>query len=267
MLGEDVEDQHRAIDDLHLGRVADRARLAGREVGIEDDDVGAELHRAQQDLVELAAPDEEPRIGLGPALDQDVEHLDAGGAAQLAQLGDARLLVAGAAELDVDEQRALLAARAGAGLRGGDAVGAAVLGLEARDQLEEVGARRGGGLGRQLAPRPIGRRVGQQVADEQLAGPAGGVDGDRGDRVEPQQREVGEIVARQRLPAQVGVHEAQAAEPAGAAAHAADVREEEPGRVADHHGAERRRADRGAGRPVGAARSFVVRAAQPARRR
>src|SRR5690606_16213986 len=36
VLREDVEDQHRAIDDLELRRLGDRARLAGREIGIED---------------------------------------------------------------------------------------------------------------------------------------------------------------------------------------------------------------------------------------
>src|SRR5262249_28519115 len=36
VLREDVEDQHRAIEDLEFRGFADRARLTGREIGIED---------------------------------------------------------------------------------------------------------------------------------------------------------------------------------------------------------------------------------------
>ena len=72
-------------------------------------------------------------------------------------------------------------------------------------------------------------------ADEQLARAARGIDGDRGDRVEPEQREIGEIVARQRFAAQVGVNEPQAAEPAVAAADTAEVGQHDLRGVADDH--------------------------------
>ena len=115
-----------------------------------------------------------------------------------------------AAELDVDEQRAILA-----GVGRGDAARARRTRASSRAiSSTKFVPRRGRRLGRQLAPRPIAGAVGDQVADVQLARPARGVDGDRRDRVEPEQREVGEIVARQRLAAQVRVDEAQAAEPA-----------------------------------------------------
>ena len=71
---------------IRLTDPVDFARLAGRQVRIEDHALGAELHRAEQDLVELAAADERARIDLGAALHQHVEHLDAGRAAQLAEL-------------------------------------------------------------------------------------------------------------------------------------------------------------------------------------
>ena len=87
-LREDVEDQHRAVDDLEVGEVGDRVRLHRRQVGIEDQHVGVELHRADQHLFELAAADQVLGIGVGPALLEDAHHAHAGGAAQLLQLVD-----------------------------------------------------------------------------------------------------------------------------------------------------------------------------------
>ena len=50
--------------------------------------VGHELHRAQQDVLELALADEVRGSGSRRMLDRRVDHLDAGGAGQLAQLGE-----------------------------------------------------------------------------------------------------------------------------------------------------------------------------------
>ena len=91
VLREDVEDQHGAIDDLELGGVGDGARLRRREIVIEHQHGGVGLQRARHQLVELALADEEARIDLLPALRHHVEHAHAGGAAQLLQLGEARL--------------------------------------------------------------------------------------------------------------------------------------------------------------------------------
>ena len=234
VLREDVEDQHRAIDDLELGGLADRAGLTGREIGIEDHELGAELHRAQQDLVELAAADQVLRIGLGPVLDQDVEHLDARGAAQLAQLGDP-----GLADCDVARARPIPTWTSSA--RSLPASTAATRRARpnsaSRPAISSTKSVRGcgGELGGQLAPRPVGGGVGHQVADVQLARPARGVDGDRRYSIEPQQREVGEVVPGQRLAAQVGVDEPKAAEPARSAAHTADVGQHDLRRIADEH--------------------------------
>ena len=225
VLREDIEDQHRAIEDLELGRLGDRPRLPGRQIGIEDHDLGAELHRAQQDLVELAAPDEEFRITLGPALDEHVEHLDARGAAQLAELGDPRLGIGRATELDVNEQRAVFA-----DIGGGDTVRATELLLELGDQVEEVGLRRGRLLDGQLDRGTVRHHV----ADVQLAGPTRCIDTDRGDRIEPQQREVGHVVARERLVAQMGMNEPQAAKPAGATADTTEIGQRDLRSIADH---------------------------------
>ena len=200
----------------------------GREVVIEDQHLGVELHRAQHDLVELAAADQELGVDGGAALHHEVEHLHAGGAAQLLELADAGLAVDHAADGDVDHQGAVLAP-----VGGGDPAPAAVLGLERGDELGEVGDRGVGRLGRQLAPRPVGGAVDQQVADVEPAGAAAGVDADGAHQVEAEQREVGEVVAGQRLAAEVGVDQAQAAEAAGGAAQTADVGQHDLGRIAD----------------------------------
>ncbi len=73
------------------------------------------------------------------------------------------------------------------------------------------------------------------MPDEQLLRLPGGAHRDRGHRIEPEQREIGEIVARERFAAQVGVHEPQPAKPALPTAHTTDVGQEDLGGVADHH--------------------------------
>src|SRR5262249_42751187 len=88
-LGEDVEDEHRAVDDLEVGEVADRARLTRAEIGIEDEELRAELHGADDHVAELAVAQEVLGIGLGAALLDDLQDLDPRRARQLAQLGDA----------------------------------------------------------------------------------------------------------------------------------------------------------------------------------
>ena len=67
------------------------------------------------------------------------------------------------------------------------------------------------------------RSQGSQVREIDAAGQAVTQHLDRGHQVEPQQGEVVEVVAGERLPLQMGVDEPQAAEAADAAAQAADV--------------------------------------------
>ena len=68
-----------------------------------------------------------------------------------------------------------------------------------------------------------------------LAGEAVLLDLERRHRVEPQQRQVGVIVAGERLAAQVGVHEPQAAQAMAAGPGAPHVGQGELAGVADHH--------------------------------
>ncbi len=51
---EDVEDELGAVDDPHLGDVADGLDLGGGQVLVEDDEVGAELLGADDELLELS---------------------------------------------------------------------------------------------------------------------------------------------------------------------------------------------------------------------
>ena len=61
-LREDVEDELRAVDDLEVGRFGDRAHLRGRELAVEDDQVCAELQRADEQVVELALAEHGARV-------------------------------------------------------------------------------------------------------------------------------------------------------------------------------------------------------------
>ena len=97
VLGEDVEDQRRAVDDLDLGAVLQVAQLAGRELAVADDRVGAGGLRDVAQLVDLAAADVGGRVGLRAALHQRVEHLRAGGLGEQLELGEGVLGVLGRA--------------------------------------------------------------------------------------------------------------------------------------------------------------------------
>lgn len=59
------------------------------------------------------------------------------------------------------------------------------------------------------------------------------LDADGGDEVETEEGEVGEVVLRERLAAEVGVDEPETAKPTARGAKAADVGKDEPRRVPD----------------------------------
>src|SRR5690606_9784636 len=74
VLREDVEDHGRAVDDLDLDDVLERAPLAGRELGVCDDGVGALRDDDLAELFRLAAPDVRRGAGVRAALQHAVEH-------------------------------------------------------------------------------------------------------------------------------------------------------------------------------------------------
>ena len=51
VLGEDVQDEHGAVDDPELSTFSDGAALAGCQALIEDEQVGAHLQAAHDDLI------------------------------------------------------------------------------------------------------------------------------------------------------------------------------------------------------------------------
>ena len=69
VLGEDVEDQRGAVDDLDLDDVLQGAPLAGRQLGVADDGVGALGDDDVAQLGGLALAEVGGRVGVGAALD------------------------------------------------------------------------------------------------------------------------------------------------------------------------------------------------------
>ena len=119
-LGEDVEDELRAVEDLEAGLLGDVAACEGVRSLVEDEQVRPELHRAQDQLLELAPADEVARVGLPAHLEHRVQHLDAGGARQLlaARAATPRRGARCPSSADADQHRPLAArrpARAGGG--------------------------------------------------------------------------------------------------------------------------------------------------------
>jgi hypothetical protein len=74
MLAEDVEDHRGAIDHLDLHDVFECSALAGCQLGVGDDRVGAEGRDDVPQLLGLAAAEVGARVGMGPALEEPVEH-------------------------------------------------------------------------------------------------------------------------------------------------------------------------------------------------
>ena len=106
-LGEDVEDHLGAVDDLHLGEIGDRADLGGAQLVVEDEQVRPHLERPDDEVGELPPADEIAGVHLGAALDDSVEDLDRGGAAELLELGERRLAVEKGVRLHPDEDGAV----------------------------------------------------------------------------------------------------------------------------------------------------------------
>ena len=94
-LGENVQDQLRAVDDLDLHLVGDRTDLARVQLLVEDDDRGPFLEGLDREVPQLAGPDEEAVVHLVAQLDDAADDLDPARARELLELGH-RLLGAAA---------------------------------------------------------------------------------------------------------------------------------------------------------------------------
>src|SRR4051812_21388382 len=86
VLGEDVEDQRGAVDDLDLEAVLEVPQLARRQLAVGDDGVGAGGLDDLPQAIDLAAADEGGRIGPLTALVDRVEDLRAGGLGEQREL-------------------------------------------------------------------------------------------------------------------------------------------------------------------------------------
>jgi hypothetical protein len=95
MLGEDVQDQRGAVDDLDLGLLLQRAELARGQLAVADHRVGTGLDHHVAQLGDLAAADERGGVGVAAPLDQPLEYLRARGLGEGGQLGQGVLRVGG----------------------------------------------------------------------------------------------------------------------------------------------------------------------------
>ncbi|SIG95934.1 Uncharacterised protein [Mycobacteroides abscessus subsp. abscessus] len=88
MLGEDVEDERDAVDDLDLDDILESAPLAGREFGVDDHGVGADGFDDLLELGGLAAAEIRSRVRLVAALDDRVEDFGACGLGEGSEFAD-----------------------------------------------------------------------------------------------------------------------------------------------------------------------------------
>ena len=115
MLGEDVQDQAGAVEDLELargkgvdaGQVLEVAALGRCELVIEDDGVGVQGGGQLDDLAGLALADVGGGLGRVPDLDDPLHHVRPGGVGQEGQLlqGGLRLRQPGARVGEADQDR------------------------------------------------------------------------------------------------------------------------------------------------------------------
>jgi hypothetical protein len=91
MVGEDVEDDRRAVDDRHANGLLEVALLAGQELVVHGHQVGVALGHGPLELGQLALAEVAVGIGLGAALGELPAHRHPGGAQQLLELPEVRL--------------------------------------------------------------------------------------------------------------------------------------------------------------------------------
>ncbi len=65
-LREDIQDDLRPVDDLHLREIRNGTNLGGRQLVIEDEQVGADLQGLDDHVGELSLAEEIPRVKLAP---------------------------------------------------------------------------------------------------------------------------------------------------------------------------------------------------------
>ncbi len=111
VLGEDVQDQRGAVDDLDLDHVLQRATLAGLEFVVDDHGVGAHGLDDVAQLDGLALADVRGGVGVGAALQHAVEHLGARGFGQGGEFAQRHLGLGGRAAHPLAHEHHLLEAQ------------------------------------------------------------------------------------------------------------------------------------------------------------
>ena len=91
MLGEDVEDQRNAVDDVAAELLLQVALLCRRQLVVEDHDIGVECVGERAQLVDLSRSDVSGGIGARPALQHGLHRIRARGVGEQGQLGERRL--------------------------------------------------------------------------------------------------------------------------------------------------------------------------------
>ncbi len=108
-LGEDVEDELRAVDDLHADHLLQFAELRRRELVVDDDHVDARFGAGERQGLRFALADEGGRVGGGPFLQRAHDHGRTGGIRECGEFVE-RLFRVGPAHRagdEADECRAL----------------------------------------------------------------------------------------------------------------------------------------------------------------
>ena len=106
-LREDVEDELRPVDDLAAERLFEVSRLAGAQVVVEDDHVGAHFVREGAHFLGLALADERRAVGAEAVLDHRRQRGDAGRVGERLELSQQVLVVP--LEIDAHEDGLLRA--------------------------------------------------------------------------------------------------------------------------------------------------------------
>ena len=86
VLGENIEDEGRPVDDLGVNHVLQPTTLGGGQLLVNDDGVGLNATHDLSQLASLAGPQVGGRIGLHAALDDAVEHARTGGLRERGEL-------------------------------------------------------------------------------------------------------------------------------------------------------------------------------------
>ncbi len=212
-LGEDVEDELRAIEDFMRERLGDDARLRRGEFAIEDDEFGVVVEGMELDLLQFSRTDEAFGVGRFAALFDDAHDVDA---CRTAQFDHFFAPFSGIffAQIEVDED-----CGGAFGLRGGIGLGAE-FGFDGAQNFVGILREQFDGFGAVSRDFDAARRR-DDMGIFGAAGRAQNICFDRYGEIQTQFRKVGDFVGRQPRAGIVGVGSREACDGETDAAKAA----------------------------------------------